>query len=166
MQFRRDSQLTKARLRYLFRYRRDGFLVRRVDTGNSDFAGDVVTGSKMRSGYLNVSIDGNRFLYHRIVFKWHHGRSPEYIDHKDRNRSNNRISNLRAVKAHQNSSNCKTPTTNTSGVKGVVWRPDPRRWVAIIGHRGKSFHLYCGKSKIAAVAARRKAEKKFHGRFS
>lgn len=52
----------------------------------------------------------------------------------------------------------KVHDNNTSGYVGVSWSKPTSKWLARIRVDGKSVHLGVFKSKIKAVAARRKAE--------
>ena len=53
------------------------------------------------------------------------------IDHIDRNKLNNRRSNLRYATRQQNAQNIsKDPDTHTSNYKGVHWRKDRSKWSA------------------------------------
>lgn len=51
---------------------------------------------------------------------------------------------------------------NKSGVKGVRWIASRQRWNAYIGFKGKNINLGYFLSKEDAVAARKKAEEKYH----
>ena len=64
-------------------------------------------GSKYRNGYLVVQINGKRYLVHRLVLEAFVGPCPVGFecDHKDRNRSNNHIENLRWASSSENSRN-------------------------------------------------------------
>jgi hypothetical protein len=73
-------------------------------------------------GYLCVKmrIDGHPICpsVHRIVWAMHHGKWPEHtIDHIDRNKSNNRIENLRDVTMSENLMN--RGHANSTGISGV-----------------------------------------------
>lgn len=54
-----------------------------------------------------------------------HGPIPKgyVVDHRDGDIHNNHISNLRLATVAQNISNCKIPTDNKTGVKGLTWDP-------------------------------------------
>lgn len=59
------------------------------------------------NGYRKVVIDRQPCLLHRVIWKWVKGVDPSelVIDHIDRNRSNNRIHNLRVTDAQGNGVN-------------------------------------------------------------
>jgi hypothetical protein len=66
------------------------------------------TGVLNTTGYLRVWIKGHGYYpAHRIAYALYHGMDPHplEIDHINRNRSDNRISNLRAVTPSENSKN-------------------------------------------------------------
>ncbi len=57
------------------------------------------------NGYRHVMYDGKYTLCHRLAWLYVHGVLPYEIDHKDTNRDNNAIDNLREVTKHQNHMN-------------------------------------------------------------
>ena len=54
------------------------------------------------------------------------------IDHKNRDTFDNRKSNFRECTYQQNSSNRSKQSNNTSGIIGVIWRKDNKKWEARI----------------------------------
>lgn len=80
---------------------------------------DMVQGSLGNRGYWQVRLLGERFVQHRIMWELHFGPIPEgsVIDHIDRDKSNNRIENLRCTTQSSNMTN--QPQRNKSGHKGV-----------------------------------------------
>lgn len=54
---------------------------------------------------------------------------------------------------------------NTSGVTGVEWLPDIRKWKAVIFFKGKRYYLGCYENFEDAVAARKQAEEQYHDSF-
>ena len=83
--------------------------------------GDII-GTPDGLGYLRSSIDGKKYKLHRLAWLYVYGYFPEnFIDHINRNRSDNRIENLREVSRQCNVRNCGNLKTNTSGIKGVGW---------------------------------------------
>jgi len=105
---RTRKTLTQERVRELFDYREDGWLVRKSRTANSTKAGDVV-GCPNGRGYLTVMVDWWHLRVHRVIWLWHHGYMPENgVDHIDRDITNNRIGNLREVSHSCNMRNVGT----------------------------------------------------------
>ncbi len=99
---------------------------------NSRFA-NTITGSKSKKGYLLIGIDNKRYLAHRLAWLYIYGYCPENkVDHFDRNRSNNKISNLREVGNICSMQNTGELKSNKSGVKGVYMRKDTNKWMSYI----------------------------------
>ena len=127
-------------------------------------AGDPA-GSPHHGGYWGVSIDGVFYSMHRVVYYLTHGHCPEFVDHKDRDPSNNTPSNLRPATRSENGWNSKLRSDSTTGVKGLSWVISKSRWVGLIRCNGKA---YTTRSKDRAVVeawlVAKRAE--LHGEFS
>jgi hypothetical protein len=77
-------------------------------------------GSIDRYGYLIVKIKGKQWKAHRLAWAKHYGVAPSYnIDHIDRNKLNNRISNLRDVPQVLNVQNMERTINPDTGVVGI-----------------------------------------------
>jgi hypothetical protein len=77
-------------------------------------------GTVEKDGYVRIRFMGRKVYAHRLIWIFHHGACPDLIDHIDRDKSNNRIENLRAATKSQNALNSKIPKTSlTTGVRGV-----------------------------------------------
>ena len=63
------------------------------------------------------------------------------IDHKDRNKLNNQVSNLRFVSQSQNLMNRGKGLNTSSKFKGVCWHKYNKAWRAQIGVNKTSIHL-------------------------
>lgn len=87
-------------------------------TWNSNRAWGKV-GSKNNNGYYSTFINNEPYLLHRLIWKWWYGTEPLIIDHIDRDKTNNRIVNLRSVTRHQNCHNRNMNNNNTSGYAGI-----------------------------------------------
>lgn len=82
-------------------------------------AGDVA-GSKNGQGYVYITIAGKKHLAHRLAWLYVHGRWPDaLLDHKDRDRSNNRFLNLREASHSESSANRGCRSDSITGLKGV-----------------------------------------------
>ena len=118
-----------------------------------------VAGSLSSHGYISIWVLKRHYSAHRLAWLYTYGTWPkDQIDHINRNRSDNRICNLRDVTNQQNLCNAGNFSTNTSGRKGVYWDKRDRRWRAGIGNKGKYLSLGCFKTFDEAVAARVAAE--------
>lgn len=118
-------------------------------------------------GYMRITASGHvEIMVHRLIFYMHHGYLPTILDHKDGNRTNNRIENLREATSQQNCSNTKLSNRNTSGYKGVSWDKKTNKWRASIKVRRKQMSLGHYDEIQDAVAARKQGEEKYHGEFA
>lgn len=110
---------------------------------NTKYAGRSAGFLEKATGYLNVNILDVVYRVHRVVWAIHYGTWPAMdIDHEDRNRSNNRILNLREATASMNHGNMKIDrSNNTSGYKGVSWEKLNKKWSARIKVHKKSVRL-------------------------
>ncbi len=82
---------------------------------------------------------------------------PHTIDHINRVRDDNRISNLRLATISQNTFN--QPRRKESAINGVSWHKVANKWRAYISVNGRFKHLGCYRDIDEAVAARLAAEK-------
>lgn len=114
------------------------------------------------SGYLVTTVKGRKLRVHRIIWEMHNEPIPDgyEIDHINRIRNDNRISNLRLATSHEQNLNLGHRRSD-SGITGVVFNKKDQRWQAQIGHKGR--HIYLGqyKEKKAAIKARIEAEAKY-----
>ena len=161
--------LTQERVRELFDYREDGHLVWKVKKARAnagDVAGCDAVCSNGTMAYRKVTIDRVRYGAHRLVFLWHHGYIPRYIDHADGNGLNNRIDNLREATQSQNAFNSRMRSDNTSGERNVYWHERARRWFVrlSINRRTHSFGTYKTIEEARAVA--RRVREEHYGAFA
>lgn len=150
-------------LRQLLRYEPDtGRLFWKERSNNPQFsarhAGKEAIVS-VRHGYLCGEIFNIPVSAHRVAFAIYYGKHPDgEVDHINGNRSDNRITNLRAVTRTINARNMKKSSANKSGVTGVSFFKAGRKWQARIMDCGKYRHLGYFQSFDDAVAARKNAE--------
>ncbi len=123
-------ELTQALAREAFEYL-DGLLYWRIKPSRDTVIGDVC-GSERKDGYRILRFKKKPYLAHRVIFLWHRGYMPRFVDHIDRDPRNNRIENLREATHRQNHSNRAKQSNNTSGYKGVSWIARDRKYQAKI----------------------------------
>lgn len=155
-------------VRELFSYQEDGTLVRKIGRGSNGRVGDRV-GSDNGFGYLRTTFKGKLECIHRLVFLYHTGRWPSYLDHIDQNRSNNRIENLRECtygENHRNKGKQRTRAAKSSQYKGVAWSIR-NKWRASIVKDKKTVHLgYFINEEDAAMAYNEAASQSYGIFFS
>ena len=134
---------------------------------NADVAGSVV-GVGWYNGYKAISIKGQSYLLHRIIWKMVHGTEPVEVDHIDGDTSNNRVENLRSASDGENKRNIRLSSANKSGQMGVRLA-ESGRYTAGIGNNGNNLHLGTFDTFEEAKQVRKAAEAKLsyhknHGR--
>lgn len=111
--------LTQARLKQLLSYDPGTGLWTWLVTRGGALAGDIA-GCKEGRGYIEIGIDGQSYKSSRLAWLWMTGAWPsDLIDHEDRNRTNDRWSNLRLATNSQNTANSSVRSSNSTGFKGV-----------------------------------------------
>lgn len=115
------QDLTVERLKRVLRYDRETGKFFWLHTGRATTK-DAEAGHVRAIGYRAVMIDGVSFYAHRLAWFWEFGCWPSnWIDHKNGDRDDNRIENLRDVTPSQNSHNTsKLGPNNTTGFRGVA----------------------------------------------
>lgn len=159
--------ITPKRLREVLNYNPDtGLLTWRIRRGKSTPAGKIA-GSLNHDGYIHVRVDKLPALAHRIAWVLMTGRWPKnQLDHRDRNRANNRWANLRLATASQNQANTGLSSRNTSGRKGVTWVKSRNKWQATIRVDGRHLHIGFFDSLAVASAAYQEVARNHHGEFA
>lgn len=153
-----DYNLSNGEFRW--RYRKNS-----SNSWNSRYA-EILAGTFDKDGYRVIKIDRKSYKAHRLAWLIVSGSWPVYeIDHKDGNRSNNAWTNLREATHAQNSRNYKTPVNNTSGIKGVYWHKECRKWMAKITVNAKLKHLGVFDTIEEATQMRLAAELEVYGEF-
>lgn len=158
--------ITHEELKMRFNYDPDTGHFTRLVQGNGKWAGQIA-GCTMRNGYVKIEINKHPYLAHRLAWFYVHKEWPKTnIDHVNRDPSDNRISNLRLATASQNGCNRKGKAGSRSGVKGVHWQPQARRWRSAIAINGQSKHLGYFDTIDEARAAYADAAFRLHGVFA
>lgn len=113
---------------------------------NEKYAGKVAGTINKSDRYRYIAIFASgvsrRLLAHRLAWFITTGALPkDEIDHINRDRQDNRFSNLRDVPAYLNGRNRADRPDNTSGYAGVTWNKKAQRWQAQANFGGKNRYL-------------------------
>jgi hypothetical protein len=122
-------------------------------------------GGVSKNGYRTVRIHGKAYLEHRIIYTMIHGSCPEYLDHINGNRQDNRIENLRPCNLMENQRNKKLSKANKSGHKNVSWKQSTNRWRVHIRTSGERIEIGQFEDLELAALVAEMAREKYHGTF-
>ena len=114
-------------------------------------------GSLSAQGYRQIMIDGVNYLEHRLAWFMSKGYWPVEVDHINRDKTDNRLINLRECTRTENALN--RPST------GVYQDKRTGRWIAQITISGKGKHLGSFSTKEKAAEARAQAASKEYKEF-
>ena len=137
----------------------------RVKRTRSAVPGSVAGSTNNSTGYWFVGVNSRIYLVHRIIYFIHHGTDPvgSVIDHADRDRTNNKIENLRMVDCSHNSRNTGLDPRNVTGCTGVCIHKSTGKYYAYIRAYRKYKHLGNFDNLEDAIAARKAAEVRLWG---
>jgi hypothetical protein len=152
-------------LHKIFNYK-DGMLFWKIKTRQPQQKIGDRAGSTKENGYREIIIGKVSYKEHRLIWILHFGLTSEFIDHIDRDPSNNRIENLRLATRGQNSHNRTKYKTNTSGFKGVSFFKAGRKWHARIMANGVDRHLGYYNTPEDAHFAYKTAAIELHGSYA
>lgn len=118
-------------------------------------------------GYRYLMVDGTEYPVHHLVWFFENGEWPQDkdVDHKDMNRLNNKITNLRLASRSQNMQNTEAHKDSSTGVKGVTQRENGKFSVRI-SVNGKYKCFGCFESLEFAELVAKEARDKYHGEFA
>lgn len=115
-----------------------------------------------RNGYLILGLSNQRggrstYMLHRLIYKMMLGNDPEFIDHINGMRDDNRWDNLRSVTIAENNRNCRIKNNNTTGHTGVYFSEQSGNFISAIIYNGIKIHLGSFDDVATAGAAYRGA---------
>lgn len=117
-----------------------------------------------KNGYLRCGIDGKMYRVHRLIYKMHYGHCPEFLDHINGDRADNRLENLRPATNQQNSANKPQSKINKVGLKGVC--VERGKYKAAIKFNNRSMHLGYFDCPFEAHEAYNKKAKELFGEYA
>ena len=157
-----DGVLTQEYLRKVLHYEpATGQFFYAVTQGPGQFG--MLAGSLRRDGGRDIHVAGKIYLASRLAWFYVYGKWPDNdVDHRNHDRDDNRIENLREATDSQNQSNRKLGKNNKTGVKGIHKRKD-----------SGSFRVQCNGKDIGtfktfkeAIEARIQAEIELQGEYA
>ena len=88
------TMITQSKLKELVNYDQDtGIFTWKKRTSNRIKIGDII-GNLHNCGYIEMGVNGKRYLAHRLAWLYVYGYMPKLIDHINTNKQDNRICNL------------------------------------------------------------------------
>jgi hypothetical protein len=126
-----------------------------------------VAGAKTAEGYWQIGFGGKTYRAARLAWIYANGQIPSgmSIDHRDGDRLNNCLKNLRLADVCQQKHNAKLSKYSTSGIRGVSWSKATKKWRVVIGVRNHVIFLGNHDSFEAACQIRAAAEEAYYGEF-
>ena len=95
---------TMELLRERYDYHPDGYLIARERLSGRCPKGKRI-GCPNKGGYLLHTIRGKTYYVHRLIYIYHYGEIEHQIDHINRDKTDNKIENLRDIPQNENLSN-------------------------------------------------------------
>lgn len=158
------DEKTIQKLRETFSYDPlSGVLVRRFIAGSDTpkkFLGKPA-GSLSKYGYVKVRFFKKMYQAHRLIWLYVYGELPEYVDHINGVRSDNRLANLRACRPFENQQNRKVQK-NATGLTGVRLDKRDGTYRSEITFRGQRKHLGTFRAAEDAYSAYLAAKRNLH----
>jgi hypothetical protein len=160
-----NMTLTQERLKELLHYDPvTGIFTRLIDIGKQK-AGSVA-GYPNPDGYLIVKIDGRHYFCSRLAWLYVYGNMDNEVDHRDTNRANNSIINLRLATRSQNICNSNLKKSNKVGLKGVYLHKKTKKYVAQVSFNKVQYYLGLYDTPEMAHQAYRIKAAELHGEFA
>lgn len=130
-------------------------------------AAGSIAGYVRKDRYIEIKVNGTTYKAHRLAWIFYYGIDPDLeIDHINNDTHDNRICNLRLATREENSWNSPRRKNNKSGVKGVCYHKDTKKWAAALSFRGKRFNLGVFETVKLAEQAIKELRASLHGEFA
>lgn len=112
-------------------------------------------------GYVGTRINGQTCLLHRLLMNATN--KDQFVDHINRNKLDNRLSNLRFVTPSESAINRGKGKDNTSGCIGVTYDKSRGQWKVSLNKNRICYNIGRYNSLEEAIRQRLLAEKKYYG---
>lgn len=156
--------ITQAEVQYLFIYTGSDLLWLNP-RANRNKPGDIA-GTISKRGYRRVKLDGKMYMAHHLVWLYHTGHLPSYVDHHNGIPLDNTLSNLRLATHQQNTQNRRANRNSRSKFKGVKWQEKNKKWRAVLRHNGTDYSLGMFRNEEDAARAYDAKAKELHKEFA
>lgn len=156
------NNITVEEIRKLFNYDKDTGIISWANKKSSRVLIGNEAGYKRLSGYRQILINRKAYQSHRVAWAIIYGEWPNcQIDHINGIADDNRILNLREATPSENRQNIGK-VVSKSGVIGVTWHKQSKRWQSSIKLNGRSYYLGLFETIESASKAYKKAKTELH----
>lgn len=157
--------ITQEELKRLLNYDPDtGIFTWKEDRLFNKLKGKIA-GNLSHTGYVYITIYNKAYRAHRLAWLYVYGELPRMLDHKNRIRNDNRISNLRTATHAENSHNRSiTKINKITNARGVRFRYG--KYYAYIWNNNKYMHLGVYFTLEEAIKVREEKAKELYGDFA
>lgn len=160
----KTREITQSYLKEILNYDPEtGLFTWKVEKDRNISGADIAGYLDKSDGYFRIRIGKRHYKAHRLAWLYIHGRWPsEQIDHINRNRSDNRLCNLRECTHAQNQQNRSSVKKSSSKYLGVSWDNLRSKWRAQIQINGKNKNLGAFDTEAEANEAYLAAKAELH----
>ena len=157
-----DNKFTQKELKRQLHYNPDsGVFIWRIFKNGCVQRGDIA--GTLNNEYIRIKIDSKNYSAHRLAWLYMYGEFPKKcIDHINRIKDDNRISNLRDVSLSINQRNRRLNKNNKAGYRGIYFNKKISKWIAQIKVNNVSTNLGGFKYKKDAIKKRKQIELKYN----
>lgn len=160
--------ITHAKLKKLIHYDPNTGELKRLTSFRGPSVNSKQIGSVTNKGYLYIRLGSkDRVLAQVLIWFYMTGVWPDkLVDHKDKNKLNNRWDNLRLATNSESTANRGLNKKNKLGVPGVSYVPSLGKYRARIGKDYKAIWLGTFDTIEEASSAYQKAREELFGEFA
>ena len=156
-----NTELMQARLKELLDYDPDTGIFT-WKKGRPKAKAGTVAGYVRADGCVIVKALGVKYFAHNLAFIYMKGDCNHEVYHINKNRSDNRWANLSESDRSRSMRRAVARIDNSSGVTGVTFDNERKKWIAQIQINGKHLHLGRHDEFHDAVIARYNEEVKYN----